>query len=193
MLSAPVAFGGSIIAWFIVWIITGVTTRNIPTIVLTTSSSGNQGKDVAASKAISTLIEWRSRVVSNIHAAVATLLGIYCFIWSDDAILAMNDPMASTFGVVWSRDISLSITCGYLAYDLLLCMYYGSISPGMVDRLTFIHHALIIMAFGLGVIWHIGTFYMTAFMINEASTFFVNGNFFLAANPATYGGKLYKV
>jgi hypothetical protein len=44
----------------------------------------------------------------------------------------------------------------------------------MLDAAVIIHHIVIIIAFSTGVYTGLGTFYMASFLINEASTPFVN-------------------
>jgi hypothetical protein len=91
---------------------------------------------------------------------------------------ADTDPEKATFGDSAARDWALMVTCGYLTYDLALCTYYRR--EPWVTRLTLLHHALIMAAFSLGVWWHIGTHFMAVFLLNEASTPFLNANVYFA-------------
>jgi hypothetical protein len=58
------------------------------------------------------------------------------------------------------------------------------------DALTLLHHVLIIGAFSGGVALHIGTFFMSCFLLNEASTLPLNLNWLLACMRAAglWGG-----
>ncbi len=76
-------------------------------------------------------------------------------------------PLAATFGEHYDRDVLIMITCGYLTYDLLLCLYHRSF---LLDRLTLVHHVLIVTAFSGGVFTHVGTLYMSFFLMNEVRT-----------------------
>jgi len=51
-----------------------------------------------------------------------------------------------------------------------------------LDTLLVVHHILIIIAFSLGVYVNIGTYYMSAFLVNEVSTIFLNFNYILAVS-----------
>jgi hypothetical protein len=240
-------------------------------------------------------IEWNSRLMSNVHAAVSCLLGLLCLCTSTSRISSevvtqlaearisrsdissdvkatllsaaalpyvsrsgpsLLNPLSSSFThslVAFNedplRDFSLMVTCGYLTYDLGLCLWVRwkfrgvedvshrdaaptasvtatnfvpngvssttsnpmspspsplppvdsapasaarlrkqrhasaprSTSVKLDDALTLTHHILIIVAFSLGTLTHIGTTVMAAFLLNEASTPFLNLNFFLAA------------
>ena len=102
--------------------------------------------------------------------------------------------LSCTFSESYLRDCMLMITCGYLLFDLCLCLHTlaltwraasASASPApssLVSPLTIVHHVLILLAFVWGLHSHIGTLYSSAFLINEGSTLFLNANFFLAAS-----------
>lgn len=191
-------------------------------------------------------IEWDSRLISNLHAAISCTLGFACFFGSASQIDAslldsstgeVNEsvgfstssaftlfnpfshqftPSLLAFNEDPLRDIALMVTCGYLLYDLLLCcsvrFAFRSSSPPRVgvsvaagvpppppprdridDGLTLIHHVLIIFAFTYGVYTHIGTYFMSCFLINELSTPGLNANFFLAAIGDAAKGTIYKL
>lgn len=193
-------------------------------------------------------IEWNSRVVSNVHAVVSCALGVVCFFYGSSRVesgLGVGDVDTSTpFDLTWSfalfspfsssftpsllafnsdffRDAALMVTCGYLAFDLALCLWVRwtfrrqathlttatptnkatatipAASPSRAsidDGLTLVHHVLIICAFSLGVHLHIGTYFMSCFLLNEASTPMLNFNFFLAvAGEEWRNGRAYKL
>jgi len=73
------------------------------------------------------------------------------------------------------RALYLLGTLAYLVYDLLLCTYH----PGVGDRATLLHHAVIIAAYAAGLHYGYGTFYMAAFLANEATTPLLNLRYFL--------------
>jgi len=133
-------------------------------------------------------VEWNSRVVSNVHAVISVCGGVFCFLLNDET--AYTTPMQAAFGESGSRNTVLMFTTGYLCYDLLLCIIYRS---EIGDRLTMIHHSLILIAFSWGVYTQIGTYYMTSLLINEVSTPCVNINYFLASTPGMKDGTSYKI
>ena len=105
---------------------------------------------------------------------------------STSAAAALSLALDCTFSESYLRDCMLMITCGYLLYDLIFCIYYAltatTPSPAFTSPLVFLHHILILAAFIYGIYHHIGTFYMSTFLLNEFSTLFLNINFFLAAS-----------
>lgn len=121
-------------------------------------------------------VEWNSRIISTIHAILSLWTGYVCTMVHPDSIQGHIDPWEAVLGVVPFRNYALMITSGYLFYDFVLCLHHRELG----DQLVFIHHLLILCAFALGVCTTVGTFYMGCLLLNEASTPFVNFNFFMA-------------
>jgi hypothetical protein len=181
----------------------------------------------SAANLTTNLIEWNSRLVSNVHAFISCALGLLCFFASNSRVAPVDHlssdtlsdrsstlplflpfssrftPSLLAFNEEYVRDFSLMVTCGYLVYDLLLCLWVrfrfrkvqradgqrGAVA--IDDGLTLVHHVLIIFAFHTGVRWHVGTYIMSCFLLNEISTFGLNANFWLAAMGPK--GQLYKL
>lgn len=195
-----------------------------------------------AQRSLTGRIDHISRLVSTVHAIISCVLGVLCLVTSasriDPAVLSkfgfepsssclpahsgasLLNPFSpwftaslSSFNEDLLRDMALMITCGYLVYDLVLCLlvrvhfrgvrdpYWkpktqangmqkrkAAASPPPVcidDPLTLLHHVLIIVAFSWGVQLHIGTAVMSGFLLNEASTPALNLNYFLASARAS--------
>lgn len=128
-----------------------------------------------------------SYAVSTVHAVVASAGGAYCY-WVDDGG-AFERPEEAAFGDSAARNMFLSVTAGYLAFDTALC---AANRATFGDSLTIVHHAIILAAFGLGVATRSGTYYMAAFLVNELSTLPLNANYLMAASPRWNGGAAYK-
>jgi hypothetical protein len=110
--------------------------------------------------------DWNSRIVSTIHAVVATALALYCFteypkLWSD--VLFYNEKLTRQ---------TLCFTVGYLIADIRYLF-----DP--FDLYMFLHH--VTGAYGLYVssATGLGHFVTLAFVFTEISTPFVNGRVFL--------------
>ena len=119
--------------------------------------------------------EWDSHLVSQVHAAVASLCGLACALeaWQ---IHAWDTPQVAALSSSTLRSVSLMITCGYLLFDsVLLAMYFD----WRREALTVLHHVGIVTAFVIGVTSGIGTVYMSLFLTNEVSTLFLNANFWM--------------
>jgi hypothetical protein len=119
--------------------------------------------------------EWDSHVVSQVHAAVASLCGFACVVeaWQ---IGAWDTPEVAALSSSTLRSVSLMITCGYLLFDSVLLAVYFDLRR---EALTVLHHVGIITAFAVGIASGIGTVYMSLFLTNEVSTLFLNANFWM--------------
>jgi hypothetical protein len=126
-------------------------------------------------------LRWDSRVVSCLHALVSCVGGVTVHFLFDQG--AWTDPYIATFGVAHLRCCFLMATAGYLLFDLFVCFAHRK--ELQEEALTYVHHVLIVAAFSFGVYTHIGTYFMGSFLINEASTFSLNVNFFLAVHAST--------
>jgi len=133
-------------------------------------------------------IDLISRLSSTINAAISVIGGYYLYFVDDHN--AYTDVYEAAFGVCPLRNIYLSLTCGYLMYDLVLCLRYKS---ALADNMILVHHTLIITAFSLGVYNRIGTYFMATFLLNEVSTLFLNANAFMACTPYLHRSCLYKL
>lgn len=81
----------------------------------------------------------------------------------------------------------MMITAGYLLYDLVLCLWHFRT---LGEPTTLIHHTVILVAYSLGLSYHVGTFYMGFFLVNEISTPFLNFRWFLFMS-GRHTGRLY--
>lgn len=120
-------------------------------------------------------IDLDSRVVSTLNAML--LLAIYRpNAWwhtsSYDAVVG-NDC---------HRDVCMLSLVGYLTIDAIICARIlcrrsegGTNKPGSyADPLVLAHHALVSIAFVVGITTRLATTYMAALIINELSTPFIN-------------------
>ncbi|KAJ1451063.1 TLC domain-containing protein [Pelagophyceae sp. CCMP2097] len=107
------------------------------------------------------------------HAAPAGLLDA----WRTDAFDAV---CVGSCG----RDVWMTALCGYLSADALLCARAllakrrNAGPPARAgaydDPVLLLHHAVVGVAFGVGMYSRLATSYMAALIVNEASTPFVN-------------------
>mmetsp|Transcript_46821 Transcript_46821/g.92143 ORF Transcript_46821/g.92143 Transcript_46821/m.92143 type:complete len:323 (-) Transcript_46821:192-1160(-) len=130
--------------------------------------------------------EWASCVVSMLHCCIA-LVGGYWILCVDDGG-GFTDPHQAVFGNTDLRNGLLMVTCGYMLHDFILCT-----STGIAGVMVLLHHIFIMAAFLIGVFTGFATFYMGCFLVNELSTLFLNGNFFMACNPEWKAGLCYKL
>jgi TLC domain len=113
--------------------------------------------------------DFRGRAISCVHAILVTVLSVYA--WKDPEVWS---HLQSNSSVVWSKTpestvYPVAITLGYMICDSLFGMYYGIIESSML-----IHHLVIIVSFGSGFMTGIATTFHALFLINEASTPFLN-------------------
>lgn len=80
-------------------------------------------------------------------------------------------------GHVPAARFAAAITTGYILYDTAL----GLVVPGTLDRAMWVHHFIVIFCYGGGLILGCGIPFMSLFLINEASTPFVNIHFVMKA------------
>lgn len=115
-------------------------------------------------------VNYVSRVVSNVHAVASTFLGFYCI---------FHTPLTSASLVYSSLPmhmVALFITAGYLCYDLLNMMRHWE---ALMDGTMVVHHLVCSTSFVLGVMYSRGNLIQVAFLVNEASTPFLNQRWFL--------------
>ncbi|KND04968.1 uncharacterized protein SPPG_00655 [Spizellomyces punctatus DAOM BR117] len=127
--------------------------------------------------------EWANRTVSIVHALLACCGCVHWVIAEKHLLVRPED-----YGYLRSNvcDFYLGVTLGYLLFDLLRLCYYRflvlanqSLTSAPVTSM-FIHHAVIIVAYYLGVTYHYGTFYMGLLLNNEITTPFLNVRFLMA-------------
>ena len=118
-------------------------------------------------------VDARSRIVSlaNVIVSVVAVVLNAADLWR-----SAHDLEAAAFGSSGERDFCLLLMTGYMLYDLCLMLWERDavFDPAMVA-----HHAIIICALLVGVIFQAATFYMAVLFINEVSTPFLNLRFLL--------------
>jgi len=127
-------------------------------------------------------VDWDSRVVGTVNAVIAVR-----------AYAALREPLrwsTSSYDAVAAasceRDAAMLSLAGYLFFDLLVCFVLRSrgsggtsTTGGYDDPLVLAHHAIVVLAFFVGVATRLATAYMAALLVNEASTPFVNVRTFI--------------
>jgi len=109
--------------------------------------------------------EYLIRLVSTLHALIATTGAI---LWiQQEGIFNSKEQLASEASPILM--FFLSSTLGYLWYDLFQCL-----SEDASDTAMLVHHAVIIFAFSLGLVYRFGLFFMGIFLVNEITTPFLN-------------------
>lgn len=116
-----------------------------------------------------------SRVVSTIHAIVTAAMGLYT-LWNFSPHIIGGDPALLWYGTTSYELILLSISTGYFLFDFSL----GFRNPGLLDKKMLIHHCIALFGCITGTYTKVGLPFHCMFLINEASTPFVN-------NHAMYG------
>lgn len=115
-------------------------------------------------------VNYVSRLVSNVHAVVATVLGFYCI---------YHTPLTSAnlvYSSMHMHMVALFITAGYLCYDLLNMLRNWD---ALMDNTMVVHHLVCLTSFIVGVVYGRGNLIQVAFLVNEASTPFLNQRWFL--------------
>jgi len=113
--------------------------------------------------------EWCSRVVSNIHAFVATFAGLK---------MMASDVYDERPFTAWSDEGGhyANILIGYFAYDVLLCLAHKQLRT----FITFLHHFIGLSFYLVVCISHEGQYLTTLWLASELTTPFVNLRWFLA-------------
>jgi len=117
-----------------------------------------------------TLVEWVSRVVSTIHAVLATTFGTICLYkatWREYDMFFGRWP--------W-EEYTTAFTLAYIIHDLVMVIWFHNV---LWDRMILAHHLVAIFSFSLGIYYSRGTFIMSCFIFNEISTPFLNKRWFL--------------
>mmetsp|Transcript_29664 Transcript_29664/g.95647 ORF Transcript_29664/g.95647 Transcript_29664/m.95647 type:complete len:347 (+) Transcript_29664:53-1093(+) len=120
-------------------------------------------------------VDWDSRVVSTVNAVLA--LRAYALL--DDPLRWSSTSYDAVLTARCDRDRAMLSLAGYLSFDLVVCvamnfMATASSPGGYGDPLLLAHHAVVVVAFLVGVRARLATAYMAALLVNEASTPFVN-------------------
>ncbi|RYG50988.1 hypothetical protein EON66_11265 [archaeon] len=69
---------------------------------------------------------------------------------------------------------AIGVTVGYMIFDLV----YGLLVARNLEKAMIVHHVLVLLSYGVGgVVYGVGIPYQALFLINEASTPFVNVHF----------------
>lgn len=113
----------------------------------------------------------RSRNISTIHAIVVAGLVIACF-------REIQPLLFDESGAIWtysspSTRLPVSITVGYILFDTML----GFAVPGQLDFAMTVHHAVVLASYFSGIAQSLALPYQALFLINEASSPFLNWHF----------------
>eukprot|EP00741_Cyanophora_paradoxa_P018457 tig00021070_g17820.t1 len=113
-------------------------------------------------------VEWRSRVISNVHAAVTSAVCVYSLTQEDwgDAFLA-HPPVAT---------IAMLVSCGYLIYDALLVVLHHKQLGGGGSTLA--HHISGIFSVAISHSYGAGSVCIIAYFGTELTTPCVNNRWF---------------
>jgi hypothetical protein len=125
-----------------------------------------------------------SYCVSTAHALLSIAAGVHLLTCDAATQRALYDPLESAFGHTPLRSLYLMMTAAYLTHDVLVCALLDRELRSELNPLLVTHHVIIIVAFTLGIASHVGTFYMSVFLLNEASTLFLNANYMLLMTAA---------
>eukprot|EP01112_Ceratiomyxa_fruticulosa_P011664 TRINITY_DN3186_c0_g1_i1.p1 TRINITY_DN3186_c0_g1~~TRINITY_DN3186_c0_g1_i1.p1 ORF type:complete len:259 (-),score=18.40 TRINITY_DN3186_c0_g1_i1:65-841(-) len=114
-------------------------------------------------------VEWDSRVVSNLNAAIVTLGSLYavCFYsndWTDNPYGAPN---------IYSK-FFISVILGYFLYDLVLVLMYRD----LWGFSTIAHHVIGLITYGSGKFSGSCHYILSVWLLTEATTPFVNQRWF---------------
>lgn len=127
-----------------------------------------------SSKAIK--VEWKSRVVSTIHA-IMSLVGAYYCLWGSEC------GARQVFGFAPVCDLSIIISTSYWIFDVLLVLGNYAIFK---DPVIVAHHIACITPFLLGRYFEQGWGYGCRAQLTELSTPFVNNRWFFEVIQRKY-------
>ncbi|KAL9650834.1 hypothetical protein ABK040_001884 [Willaertia magna] len=121
--------------------------------------------------------EWNSRVVSNIHAIITSIVSLYCLMtvyWSDH-----NEDKSTS---LLSRKSNacfflLSYSVGYFIYDLIIVI---TNYPHLGGIETVLHHSVSIIALLSSSVWEECIVILVYMELTEISTPFVNQRYFFS-------------
>ncbi|KAG2386961.1 hypothetical protein C9374_001996 [Naegleria lovaniensis] len=118
--------------------------------------------------------EWNSRMVSNVHAVIATVLSFYClfsvYLPTDNynGILAKSAPICTFL---------LTYCAGYFLYDLIIV---AADYPHLGGMETILHHTTSFVALIGSMLWEKCVVLLVLMLFTEISTPFVNQRYFLS-------------
>lgn len=113
----------------------------------------------------------RSRNVSTVHAVVVAALAVACL---PELVPLLFDRS----GAIWTYTsptvrLPVAVTAGYIAFDTLLgAAVAGQLSVGM-----WVHHGVVLACYAVGTAHGLAAPYHALFLINEASSPFLNWHF----------------
>ncbi|CAH3146796.1 unnamed protein product [Porites evermanni] len=117
-------------------------------------------------------IDWNTRIGSNLHAIIVSIISLYCFIFDAETT---SNPVASD--AVFVR-IGIAITLGYISADfLIIILSYKLIG----DLFTVTHHLMAIWAYYFVVVYGSLPYFANVRQLAEISTVFVNQRWFFDA------------
>lgn len=116
-------------------------------------------------------LEWNSRTLSSLHAAVSTSRSLYTVVTNNDS------------NYVWSDDRfafhTIAITAGYIVADLLMLMVYREKIGGTIGIV--VHHLITIQAYMQCLTKEYLVYFANFKLLAEASTVFLNIRWLLVA------------
>ncbi|EFC38785.1 predicted protein [Naegleria gruberi] len=117
--------------------------------------------------------EWNSRIVSNIHAILSSLISLYCIVF-----VYLPSPNVGILSLSDRSCIFLIGYCvGYFLYDLyIVARNY----PHLGGMETVLHHSISIVALLGSAVWEKCIVLMVIMMFTEISTPFVNQRYFFS-------------
>lgn len=121
-------------------------------------------------------LDWDTRIGSNLHAVIASAIGLYCFTFDTEA---RDNAKLSRIGN--------SITMGYISADfVIILLSYKHIG----DVVTVTHHLMAVWAYYFVVVYGVLPYFANFRQLAEISTPFVNQRWFfdMIGQPRTSKG-----
>jgi hypothetical protein len=131
-------------------------------------------------------VQWVSRIPSTLHALLAMYGGMQVLLEAEGQRAWAGEAEFMVWGATPLRSFWAMHTAGYITYALFLVVMHHKV---LGDPMLLMHHVLVILTFVGSIFSGVGTFYVGVLLLNEASSPFLNINFFLAAMG--YKGTLY--
>ncbi|EDO33545.1 predicted protein [Nematostella vectensis] len=129
-------------------------------------------------------IDWDTRVGSNVHAVLVSLIALYCSFFDTHT---HSNP-------IWGEGVlvryGVSITLGYLMADfVIVSLYYKLIG----DIFTMTHHVVAILSYCIPVGFSIGLYIANFRQLAELSTVFVNQRWYYSACKTPHSSRVFVI
>lgn len=118
-------------------------------------------------------IDSRNRALSCVHAVVATVLGAIIYVRLTDD-LEKGDAIRLWLDHTDLEAGAYAATLGYLLFDATLGFWYRHLN--LLNKAMWAHHALVVGTSSISLASGVGIAPSSAFLVNEASTPFVNAH-----------------